>query len=86
MTAVYQSLAHYCFAVCQTLENYRKEWENAHTVTVSVSAMPTKRANASLCPDPKDSSTLWLFGGESMIGDDWCATGSSSCEANLTSW
>ncbi|KAG0142547.1 hypothetical protein CROQUDRAFT_50169 [Cronartium quercuum f. sp. fusiforme G11] len=51
-----------------TLEEFRKKWENDHKVTEDViDGPPSRRANASLTPDPVNPH-LWLFGGEFFDG------------------
>ena len=53
----------------ETLEKYRQQYEEDIKVTVTASAMPTRRANAALCSDPVDTSSLFLFGGEHYDGE-----------------
>lgn len=51
-----------------TLEEFRKKWEDDHKVTEDViDGPPSRRANASLTPDPVNPH-LWLFGGEFFDG------------------
>ena len=51
------------------LEQYRAEWEAEHaSSTEQVSAIPSRRANATLTPCP-NGNDLWLFGGEYFDGD-----------------
>ncbi|KAH8915138.1 galactose oxidase, partial [Atractiella rhizophila] len=53
----------------QTLEDFRRKWEEEHKMTQEiVEGPPTRRANATLTPCPL-SDHLWLFGGEYFDGD-----------------
>lgn len=52
----------------QTLEEYRRKWQEDHKVTEETTDTPSRRANATLTACPTDSNILWLYGGEYFDG------------------